>query len=338
MLKKNRRLTLRTLLVDHYLGYAIDLADSTVSQYHGHVTRWEKYAGKTTIHKIDTAMFMKFRGSCCEEGLSPFSTEGTVGGIKALLKYAVNVELLKKFPFPGRALKRTIKIKHVPSLEAIGAAYSNVGVTTWPQLHVPPPLFWQCFIVAMYFTGLRVSDLMRTLKWDTISKDQILLQAGKSDRIQILPAHDVLFRHLKAMRGHHGERVFPVSKSPHLIRRELMKISVAAGIVPHLTPQAFRRRAGTEYEAVRATAGQKLLGHLAPCVSDFYILPQCLFEASKGLSYPAEFDSGPDVDITPVHYAPRKYEPLPPPTGNSTATPSATKAPGSRWLPKVCEF
>src|SRR5690606_6816321 len=113
--------------------------------------------------------------------------------------------------------------------------------------------------------------------------------------LHVFPLHPVLRAHLELMRAQEGveladDRVFPVSRSPHLMRRELKRISRTAGIAM-LTPHGLRRLAGTEWEAARDGAGRLLLGHSLG-VSDRYIaVPRLLQRAVKRLRVPLEFSS-----------------------------------------------
>lgn len=302
-------------MLDVYLEYAHDLTINTKRKYIGHLRCLQRVLGEeiSSIDRIDTETFVKFRKAAQKRDLSPFTTESVINDVLTLLRYAHVTDRLERVPHAGRRLKRIICVKKIPTLAQLGSIYSYTDAADWPtHTGVPPKVWWQLFLCVLYFTGLRITDVLR-LRWENCFENKIVIQARKTGKIQTIPLHPIIQKHLQAFRTSFGDWVFPVGVGTvSRIRKQLGRICDAAN-VRYVTPQQIRRLAGTEFERAAPDAGKKLLGHCPSSVSDFYLVPLCLEVAVTRLRYPRQFEEGPSMEIEPVPYTPEVDEVILPP-------------------------
>ncbi len=293
-------LTVRQASNRFYLPSAPDLASRTVQKLRHQWNCWERHTANPVIDLVTTGTFVRFRTSALAVPLSPATIEAVVGDVLTVLRCCRAAGVLAAVPLAGRRLKRSQPVPIQPDLSALGDMYRNCRVAKWPILrHCSCQDFWRAWLIASYTLGLRLGDLMFRLTWNAVNCDSVTIRAGKTGKLHILPLHPVLKRHLNLIHDNGGSgdgRVFPVSKSPHLVRRELRRISQAAG-VPKVTPQQLRRLAGTQYERAHGGAGPLLLGHTLAGASAFYIdVPSVLRAASDRLEIPQEWLTKADRD------------------------------------------
>ena len=274
----------RLALDKYYLPFVRNLSDRTRQKMRHNVTRWEKHSADPPIHDITTETFEEFRDACLAVPLSNDTIETTVADVYTILRYCCDRhQLMDRIPHVGSKLKRSTQRRYVPPLEHLGLLYEQTHVCSWPKLHVPTYMFWDSWLASCYFTGLRLDDMMHRLLVANYSDDMLIVDAHKSGKIHCFPMHPVWKRHLDWMIGG-DERIYPVSQSPHIIRRELRKMCEAAGI-PKITPHALRRLACTQWDRAKPTAGQKLHGQTIG-VADRYIVPLILQDAVELLEIP----------------------------------------------------
>jgi hypothetical protein len=267
----------------------LKLSRNTQKRMEHDLTRWERLSGNPALGDLCGDLFdaVRDRGQALE--LSDDTIETTIGSVFTILRFARKRGAISGLPDAGEKLSRTKKRKPIPSVEDLGNAYLSADVARWPEIRgVRVGDFWRAWLVAGYFTGLRLDDQMHILKWSQVTADSIACEAGKTGKFHVFPNPPVLSRHLDLLRDAGDERVFPVSKSPHLIRRELHRISQAAGLSVAVLPQALRRLAGTRWQKAKWGAGTTLLGHTLG-VSDRYIAPEILQEAVRRLEVPEAF-------------------------------------------------
>ena len=280
-----------------YLKYAPDLAPRTVRRMGHDVNRFEVCFGTDLdIAGIGPEMFAEFRRWGLERPLSPTSIESNVSTILTILRHARRFKLLVELPDRGRSLRRPPPKIEQPTIDDIQKLYAVAHVAKWPRrIHVTPAIFWRAWIVVSYFTALRLSDMLR-LDWSMLSEEDgtLTVDAEKTGKRHEIPIHPVLFAHLKMMHGP-LDRIFPVGTSLNQLRRELRRMSEAAG-VRYASPQMFRRLAATEWERARHGAGQYIQGSTLRNSSRFYIdTTELLRKALDDLRVPEAFTDGVEI-------------------------------------------
>lgn len=286
------RLTVRQAFELHYLPYALDLAESTARKMRHDWNRWERATENPPCDRITPEHFAEFRRHLRESNgrppLAPDSIECTISSVLTVLNHLERKGLIDRAPGPGRRLKRTRRIKYVPPLQHLGLVYERADCTRWPKLPFCSTAdFWRSWLCTFLFTGLRLDDQMHLLRWEYLTEHSLTVVAHKTGKLQMFPMHPVWRRHLEMVRSDRP-RIYPVSQSPHLVRRELRRMSDQAGLERYITPQMLRRLAGTAWDLAKDGAGPKLLGHSLG-VSDRYIsVPPILKEAAPLLPIPRE--------------------------------------------------
>lgn len=288
-------LTVRSLFRDLYEPKK-RVAPKTKQKMRHEVARWERLTGDPPLSEIDGDLFDEVRGRGLSQGLAADTIETTIGSVLTVIRFGQKHGKVDSVPDAGERLSRTFRRKHVPTLADLEAAYLKADAAVWPKLGIPTGDFWRAWLVCSYFTGLRLEDMMERLTWDLVTEDSIATTASKTSKLHVFPYPPVLARHLERLKAidrdqivparHH--LIFPITKCPHLVRRELGRISEAAGLRIKIGPQALRRLAGTQWQRAKWGAGQTLLGHTLG-VSDRYIAPLILQEAVRLLEVPSAF-------------------------------------------------
>lgn len=270
-------LTLRDVFEGHYLLSHCNLALRTKSRIRYDLNQWERRVGRLPVAQIGRDTLQKFRDDALTDWAAP-TVRGILTTVTMLLRYCGPqcstqpdaLEILPKVPFvrlpPAKGEPKT-----AATLEQLEGCYRAADVATWPRLFaVQPATFWRCLLVAAYNTGLRRWDLCCTLRWAHWFPGErcIVLEAEKTGKQQSLPAANALCDHLADLHrlrdlATADARIFPIDPCAKQVRRELRRMSDAAG-VPWLGLQAIRRRAAIEYEKAHPGAGPLLLGHTLP--------------------------------------------------------------------------
>lgn len=291
-------ITLREAYNRWYLAESVDLGSGTRSRYHFELLRWEQHTRNPDISQISKITANEFRRHCLQLGYARSSIESTLSVVRRILRVTAEAEdsPLTSIPVLGKPLKQPQPNPRALTLDQLAELYRVAHVCTWPKFPgVSPAVFWRCFDVLAFCTGLRLSDLMRSLQWRDVSDSSITCKARKTGKLHIFPMLPVLQLHLDALRPLQSidGRILPFSRSPHLIRRELRLRSAAACIAPNITPKQLRQNAGTHWESAEGGAGGKLLGHTLG-VSDRYIsIPRVLQTAVSKLRLPRIWSHGP---------------------------------------------
>lgn len=293
-----RTLTLREAYQQFYLSECVDLGAGTRSRYHFELLRWERHTTNPDVRQITKATANEFRQHCLDLGYSRSSIESTLSVVRRILRITAEADdsPLTSIPILGRSLKQPQPNPRALTLEQMADLYRVAHVTTWPKFPgLSPAVFWRCFDVVAFCTGLRLYDLMRSLNWRDVTDSTLTCQAKKTGKLHRFPMHPVLARHLEVLKPLQSidGRILPLSRSPHLVRRELRLRSNAACITPAITPKHLRQNAGTHWESAEGGAGGKVLGHSLG-VSDRYIsIPRVLQTAVGKLRIPACWNNGP---------------------------------------------
>lgn len=252
------------------------------------LSRWARLSGDPDVSGITADTFAAYRQSITHEKLSADTAESDIGAVLHALRMCKRFGLIAELPWPGMRLKRRSTPKWVPTVEDIGRCYANAGIAQWPQ-YMDPAQFWRTFYVVQLWSGLRRNDTLFRLNRDMCAEDAIRCVAQKTGRIHIFPMHQVVWRHLRAMPD--TERVFQIGKCLKQVRRELDRISDAAGVSPRVQPQAMRRASITAWEEC-AGAGRVIHGCAADVVSCHYLAvrkpPRILLDGVDRFIWPAE--------------------------------------------------
>jgi integrase len=265
----------------------------TLDKLRTNVKRFALVTGQTKVDKIDLPLF---RAKAVARGYSPWTIETTIADILAILR-SCPAELGIKLPDVGKRLRTVHTNGIAPTLDALGRMYAACTEPLYPNRWCQVRLSTEdcaavvrAFLVACYIAGPRLGDVLH-LEWVQFAEDTVSFRASKTGKVQQIPLHPVLKRHLQAV-PRTGKRIFESIPwhSRHRLRRALVRLCTDAG-VPKVTPQQIRRLAGTEYEKAHGGAGRLLLGHGWPTrATSFYIDElDVLREASRKLRLPQEW-------------------------------------------------
>ena len=290
MLRRNH--TVGQVLCD-YLRESSHLAQTTRRKLRYETDRWIRFCGDTPLSEVTTESLRAFVARCRREGLSEQTAAASVGTLLTLLRYAVRKGWLDRWP-EFRVVRRA-SVGATPGVREIGAIYGacSAAPLMWPRFDwVSAADFWRSWIAVSVLTGARLGDLMHRLRWSQVSDSEVWWCASKTGKAHRIPMHPVLKSHLDLVRRpltNCDDRVFPVSRSPHLVRRELYRLCDAAG-VRRYGPQAFRRAAVQLYEQAHPGAGAILQGSGLRGSLGYYVDPITILRAAqRRLEIPEEF-------------------------------------------------
>lgn len=221
------------LLNDYLEDFAVDVAESTRKTYRGDLKHFAHVTGDPDVAEINSETFARYRKAALAQPLKPSTIEARITSVGTILGYACNDrQLIPAVPSRGRRLKLKLKPPSVPTVEQLGAVYNAADCAVWPVgFHVPPEVFWRCWIATGYFTGLRLGDLMFNLRWEHLQENGIFITAQKTGKDHAIPVHPVLRRHLAQIHTTSGDgRVFPINTCKKQILREMHRMSKAAGV------------------------------------------------------------------------------------------------------------
>lgn len=302
-------LTLRTFAHHCYFPSHPHLADASRLSIKYALNRWEEATENPVVQAITAADLYAIVQSC--SALSPHTARGYLSWIKVLIRHAHDLELIDKLPKFPRVRCRT-KLKPTPTMEDAGRmfAVAHEAGLSWPTFE-PPAQFWRRWIVVSYFTGLRLADMMFNLTSDCVKPDALIHEAQKTGKLLAVPLCPILagaVTYASATAVPSGatiadpaecaasaKRIFPVSNSPHLIRRELRKLSEAAETSVRVTPHGLRRLSITEWSAASETAGRLIHGcGVSGVMASYLNVLRPLERARPMLAVPEEFTRGVD--------------------------------------------
>ncbi|NOX54045.1 MAG: site-specific integrase [Planctomycetes bacterium] len=277
----------------HYLEDSLHLAETTRRKFRYEIGRWIRFCGDTPISDITEESLRSFIVACRGAGLREQTAAANVGTLLTLLRYAVRKGWLDRTP-TFRVVRRA-SVRAAPGVPELGALYDACRRTElkWPTFRwVSTSDFWRAWIAVSVLTGARLGDLMYRLRWSQVSDSELWWSAGKTGKAHRIPMHPVLKSHLELVRrplSNCDDRIFPISKSPHLVRRELYRLCDVAG-VRRYGAQAFRRAAVQLYEQAHPGAGAILQGSGLRGSLGYYVDPiTILHAAQRKLELPESF-------------------------------------------------
>lgn len=296
-----RRLTARDVFDTLYRQWAPDLAPRTERRYRHELTRWEKLSGNPPLAEITTQTYQQFRAASSQTGHAAGTTESTLRFLRQVMRCALAHGAINVLPDRGRARRIEAPQPHPPTIEELDKLLRHCGVARWPRMHVPCKVFWRSLIAIDLWTALRREDIFWRLRIEQIvfAENLILFRAKKSHVPHVFPLNEIIVRHIRAMIptfAHPQSRLlFGPSRSPHLVQRELDRISDAA-CVRRVTPQSFRQAGVNMWTLADPRAGEIIHGCGIPRVLSHYLdRLQILRNAAGNVVVPAamtEFEDG----------------------------------------------
>lgn len=260
------------------------------------LNRWARMSGDPPVKRITTETFREYRAKCRAKNYSPDTIESDIVTVMQALRMCARKGVIREAPWPGTPLGKRSSPRWVPTLDDIGRCYRQTGTTTWPSENSAD--FWRVYLTLALYLGFRRCDLLYRLRWDGLTDDSISLTASKTNRLHILPMHPVVKRHLDLL-PRTGPTVFGVGKSLKQIKRELDRISDAAGVSPRLTPQSIRRLSISNWEEC-AGVGRMVHGCSSDVAARHYLQlrrpPKQLVDAAQHFRWPASMLTPEDVD------------------------------------------
>jgi integrase len=202
------------------------------------------------MSSIDTRMIDAFiavrrteRGREVGSSLSPAALHKDLRYLRAALRIARDwglITTLPKFRFP----RVPDTVKPWISVSDFGLIYEHCDVPDLPVLpNVSTGDWWRAFVVTMFMTGWRVSQV-RAIRWSNIDLESGTIlspqSANKGRRDDFIPLHPVIREHIERIRGTFSDLLFPfvdaggIKQSPTVQLRRFQDIQRAAGIVPRL--------------------------------------------------------------------------------------------------------
>ncbi len=305
LLTEDGQLTIREAFVKFYLPASPGMARRTVQKRKHDFNWWERFTSNPPVGSIGTEVFDEVRKNGLAAGLSPVTIECIVSDMLTILRHLHRTKILSECPWAGRRLKRRPRLKPTPSVQDLEKVYALCRIVTWP-VHVrrlnprcPHGRFtgpariaaavqwWKGLFALSYFTGLRRGDLL-SLKWDDVQDGWIRRTMGKTGFAVEIPIHPVLQQHLDRLPTKERPHVLGYGGSFKQIRREMHKLSAAAGVRP-INVQSLRRLAAQSWARARAGCGGLLIGHQyrGNGADRYYLDPkQALVEALPNLAIP----------------------------------------------------
>lgn len=272
-------MTLQQIYDQHYAAWAPDLSERTIERYRFDLQRWQLLMGDLDVSAVTTATYQEFRRKSKDAGHTAQTTETTMKTIRQIVRVAHVHGLLEGAP-PDRGKPRPIPPPQpfVPTMAQLNALYLATDDVrlTWPRLHVPPATFWKCLMAIGVWTALRKSDLLYNLRWANVTEERITFSATKTQIQHSFPLVPTIQRHLAAMYQAGRVQVLGPTRNNSKLQENLDRLSMAAGIEPHIRFQHFRRFAVTNWSRADSTAGTIVhgsgLGILAHYIGQFDIL------------------------------------------------------------------
>lgn len=250
--------------------------------------RWARISGDPDVREISTASLVAYRQRAAAAGIAADTIESDISAVLLTLKMCHRAGLTSVVPWAGTRLRRRSSPRPVPTLEQIGRCYAHAAVASWPH-YMDAGQFWRTWYVVSLWCGMRRNDVLFRITREMCSRDAIRCTAAKTGRHHIFPMHPVVWRHIDAMPK--TDRLFDVGRSLKQVRRELDRISDAAGVSPRIQPQAMRRASITAWEEC-AGAGRIIHGCAADVVTNHYLAvrkpPKQLIDGVGQFPWPSE--------------------------------------------------
>ena len=284
---------------------ALRIASRTSDRMRHDVARFKRHVGDAGdgVRTIDAGTFAAFRIAAAD--LAPRTVESTVDTVLTLLRFVAETRPheLPAVPSAGRRLRKGAPMPDVMSVADLDRAFAERGVAKWPApagrrkggrkptwWTGTPGDFFAAFFSLAYITGGRLGDLVEVCWADVDPVAGVVtfgaVKTGKRHRVHYHPA----CRHwLEPLRQSADERVLPMGRSSRkLLRREIARISDAAGLRKPIGPKELRRLSAMSHELAHPGAAALLLGHALPSSSTQFYLDgfAVLRSASRRLAIP----------------------------------------------------
>ena len=185
--------------------HAPDLSQSRRRTYLLALKNWRRFGGPEDVRQVTTESYVTVRKGMFDSGLRPTSIEHYLTAISALIRHCGprsgscphGLGLIREVPYIGRRLRQDSVIRPAVSLQVLSKMYEYADAFRFAPGGMPPVVWWRCFLVVAYNTGLRIGDLL-ALRWSAIveSERKIVCRASKTSKLHELPINDVVSRHL----------------------------------------------------------------------------------------------------------------------------------------------
>ncbi|HWL07137.1 MAG TPA: site-specific integrase [Planctomicrobium sp.] len=300
---KTDQLTVRRALEKHYLSD--EQGKGTKSLMRTAAKNWEKFTGNPPIQEVTNSTVAEFRQAMIDSGKSPSYINTTWRQIRSVLRRVGPVtdgnpwalDLFPSWRVPAmRPVQEPFKRPLRLAMENIDRLYLASRHMKRPVRNVPNSAFWwQALIVTAYFTGLRVSDLLK-IKWSDINEQEetLFVKTQKTGMEADLPLHPSVIGHLSRLERR-TKRVFHCDK--RLFYRFMKELKTYAELDGFDGFHDIRRTAASEAERVRSGMGKALLLHAPSGVTEQYylnLLPDLRDVVAK-MREPDSFRHGPKM-------------------------------------------
>lgn len=266
----------------------VDLSPRSLDEDRIALNNWERYTNNRPLDQLSEEDLRELRDGMQASGRSPSTIQKTWRELRAMLKAAVDDDLLRKVP----KLRRKSRLVETPpkrQRETISEAelaklWECCNFASYPAGMIPAPKLWRVALVIFWTYGPRTLDVFG-LQWSDIKFGDKLIQfeamkTGKLQGLPITPTVEAQLRSIRqgaAVRGF--GRVFPGFNSPGCFlkskgkwktgfratwRREIFGRS---GISQQIDLKHFRERAVTFYNGIFDGLGSWVAGHSVPGVT-----------------------------------------------------------------------
>jgi integrase len=130
-------------------------------------------------------------------------------------------------------VKEMQRIETFISMDEFSALYAQCNAATSPAVHgIEPETWWRAFIVTMYMTGWRVSEVL-SLRWEHVDFEKGTIfspaEEQKGRRDEEIPLHNLIVERLETIKGDR-ELIFPIKTDCRRLYDEFQKIQDAAEV------------------------------------------------------------------------------------------------------------
>lgn len=288
---------------EKFLLPSLEARENTLRAYQTALNHWERITPDPAVEAIDDELCQKFLRRLGELTSTENSSKVWTA-IRPILRRIgpretgnpAGLGIIRFVPY-ARTKKRRAAEKRILSLDELDRLWRACNVVQWPVgLRIPAPLWWRTALVVDSNYGMRTGDLVKQrphhvgLRWDAVRSEPrcpyhfvqevnaegwIVYCPEKTSEFKPEPLHlpmlDVVARHLEeisAYRRHLGESlILPAPTHPKALRRELSRISKAAGIDPPVNFKHLRTTANYRWDSVELGLGSLVLGHAARSVN-----------------------------------------------------------------------
>lgn len=264
------------------------LTDSGRRKLHHLVNLWARHCLPVPVESIQTAQIEDARESMLAAGLAHATIESAISDVLTVIRHVVG-----SAPDPGcRLVRRRPRVSLPVTVAEYGRLYEYVDRLRFPCVARNRDVtdtadYWRAWLVVAYWTGLRISDLLR-LEWEDVESDRITRTANKTGVLHEWPLVPVVRRHLDLIRRSRG-RVFPTTLANLSRYREALAALCRWAGVSRVTPKHVRQLSITSWSRVNPMAGSVVHGcGLGVRVLGHYVDPwQVVTTAAPGVEIPA---------------------------------------------------